>query len=193
MTLVADLRLRFGGARLPARAYLPLPSAADSDGAPLVLWLAGRKTGDVLCRELSATASAVVVEIGTCAGSQLEVAALGWAVEHARELGAHPGRLVVAGQLAGAGRAARLAVDLRDTRWPPVRRQLLVRPEFSSPHPAPDRVAGTAPATIITTSLRRDDGSGYASTLRDAGVDVQEVVSDPWRAPPLGELARALR
>lgn len=193
MTLVADLRLRFGGGRLPARAYLPRPSAAAPDGAPLVLWLAGRRTGDVLCRELSAAATAVVVEIRTCAGGRHEVAALGWAVEHARELGADPDRLFVAGQLAGGGRAARLAVDARENRWPPVRRQLLVRPEFSYPQPTPSRVAGTAPATIITTSARRDDGSRYASTLRDAGVEVQEVVSDPWRALPLGELARALR
>lgn len=192
MTLVADLRLRFGDARLPGRVYLPSASAAAEHPVALVLWLADRSTGDVLCRDLSAAAAAVVLEIGRCDGAG-EVASLGWAAEHARELGAHPGRLVVAGQLAGAARAAQLAVDARGCGWPVVHRQVLVRPAFSAPWPTASGVVGTAPATIIRSGARGDDGAGYASTLRDAGVEVQELVADPRRALPLGELARALR
>jgi hypothetical protein len=196
MTLVADLRLRFGEARLPARVYLPLLSPITAGRAPLVIWLSARNARDVLCRELSATAAAVVLELGRREGGssgRYEVATLGWAAEHARELGAHPDQLVVGGQLVGAALAARLAVEARDCGWPVVRRQVLVRPAFSDAYPAPSEVGGTPPATIVTTGSRRDDGSRYAATLRDAGVEVRELVSDARRALPLGELARGLQ
>jgi alpha/beta hydrolase fold len=196
MTLVANLRLRFGAARLPARAYLPSPSRVAAEGAPLVFWLAGRNAGDALCRELSAAAAAVVLELGSSDGASgrgLELAALGWAAEHAREFGACEGPVVVAGQLAGAARAARLAIDARDSGWPVLRRQVLVRPAFPAPGMAPSHVAGTAPATIVTGGARGDDGSRYAATLRGAGVEVQELVTDAWRALPLQELVRAIR
>ena len=52
MPLVADLKLRFGGTRLPARLYLPSLSTVPSGGAPLVLWLTVRNAGDPLCREV---------------------------------------------------------------------------------------------------------------------------------------------
>jgi hypothetical protein len=196
VTLVADLKLRFAGARLPARLYLPSPSTVAAGGAPLVVWLTARNGGDVLCRELSAAAAAVVVELGGSGGASgcgREVAALGWVAEHARELGAHTRGPVVAGQLAGAARAARLAIDVRDSGWPILRRQLLVRPAFIEPWLAPDRVAGAAPATIVTTGARRDAGRRYAATLRYAGVEVQELVSDARRAVPLDDLARTLQ
>ena len=195
MTLVADLRLRFGRTRLPARVYLPLPSSTVAGGTPLVIWLTGRNARDALCRELSAIAAAVVLELGKGEGGNArgyEVATLGWAAEHARELGAHPDWLVVGGQLVGAALAARLAVDARDCGWPVVRRQVLVRPAFSDSCPVPSEVGGTPPATIVTTGSRRDDGSRYAGALRDAGVQVRELVSDARRALPVGELVRGL-
>jgi acetyl esterase/lipase len=165
-------------------------------GAPLVIWLTGRNGRDALCRELSATAPAVVLELGNGEDGNAgphEVATLGWAAEHAEELGARSDRLVVGGQLVGAALAARLAVDARDCGWPIVRRQMLVRPAFSGSCPAPSDVAGTPPATIVTTGSRRDDGSRYAAALRDAGVQVQELASDARRALPVGELVRGLR
>jgi acetyl esterase/lipase len=196
VTLVADLRLRFGPTRLPARVYLPLRSSRQAGGAPLVIWCSGRNGHEVLCRELSAAATAVVLELGRRQGINAgghEAATLGWAAEHARELGAHPDQLVVGGELGGAALAARLAVDARDCGWPVVCRQVLVRPAFSDSCPAPSDVAGTPPATIVTTGSRRDDGSRYAATLRDAGVDVRELISDARRALPLNELARGLQ
>ena len=195
MTLVADLRLRFGAVRLPARVYLPSPSSAPDGLAPVVLWLAGRNAGDALPREISAIAAAVVLELAPCesVSGDADDAALGWAAEHARELGGRSDRILVAGQLAGAARAARLAVSARDRGWPVVRGQVLVRPAFSDPCPAPAEVAGTAPATIVTTGSRRDHGRRYAAALRDAGVAVQELVSDARRALPLHEIARAVR
>jgi alpha/beta hydrolase fold len=193
MALVADLRLRF---RPLARARVSA-LLADAAGAPvpLVVWLAASNEDHVLCRELSQAAGAPVIELrspdpaGDC---DHELAALGWADEHARELGAHPGQLIVVGRLAGAARAARLAVDVRDGGWPLLRRQLLVHAEFTEPGVMPFRVAGAAPATIITTGARGDDASRYAAILRRAGVEVREVGSDPRRALPIDEIGRVL-
>jgi acetyl esterase/lipase len=196
MTLLADLRLRFGPTRLPARVYLPPPSEVPADGAPLVLWLSGRGGGDVLCQELSAAASAVVIELATredAVGDGPAIEALGWAAEHAPEFGASSELVAVAGRLAGAARAARLAVEARDYGWPVVHRQVLVRPVFSVLRPAPSVVAGAAPATIVSGGAWHDEGRRYAATLREAGVDVWELVSDAQRSLPLHELARALR
>ena len=164
-------------------------------GAPLVLWLTGGGARDVLCQDLSAAAAAVVIELGSrgrCSDGY-DVEALGWAAEHGPELGAGVGSVAVGGQLVGAARAARLAVDAHESGWPVVGTQLLVRPAFSDLCPAPCAVAGAAPATIVTGGARRDDGRGYAATLRDAGVEVRQLVSDARRALPLHELARALQ
>ncbi|MBV9685507.1 MAG: alpha/beta hydrolase fold domain-containing protein, partial [Solirubrobacterales bacterium] len=153
MSLVADLKLRFGPVRLPARVYLPAPRALAAGRPTLVVWLAGRKGGDVLCRDLSAAAAAVVLELpssGFPIGGGHELAALAWAAEHASEFGVGGGSLVVGGQLAGAARAARLALDARDSGWPALRRQVLVRPTFAGPGLVPTGVAGIAPATIVT-------------------------------------------
>jgi hypothetical protein len=196
MTLVADLRLRFGTLRVPARVYLPSPSSVPARGAPLVLWLAGRNAGEMLSRELSAIAAAVVLELGPTDVARVrgrELSALDWAAEHACEFGADPTQLVVAGHLGGAARAARLAVDARDDGWPVLYRQVLIRPVFTEPRLTPSDVAGTASATMVTTGARGDEGSRYATTLRDAGVEVQELVSGGRRSLPLHELARALR
>jgi hypothetical protein len=196
MTLLADLRLRFGPTRLPARVYLPTPSELHADGAPLVLWLSGRGGRDLLCPELSAAASAVVIELATreqAVGDRPEIEALGWAAEHAPEFGASSELVVVAGRLAGAARAARLAVDAHDSGWPVVHRQVLVRPVFSMLRPAPSVVGGAAPATIVSGGAWHDEGRRYAATLRQAGVEVRELVSDAQRALPVHELARALR
>jgi hypothetical protein len=196
VTLLADLRLRFGPTRLPARVYLPAPATLSAAGAPLVLWLADRGTRDVLCQDLSAAAAAVVIELGCRTGGGndgYDIEALGWAAEHAPEFGASCGLVAVAGRLAGAARAARLAVDAYDSGWPMVRRQVLVRPAFSDVCPLPPVVAGAASATIVTGAARRDDGRRYAATLRGAGVEVRELVSDARRALPLHELAQALR
>ncbi len=196
MTLFADLRLRFGPTRLPARAYLPAPSAVPAAGAPLVLWLAGGGARDALCQGLSEAAAAVVIELGCREGGcsdGYEIEALGWAAEHGPELGASSAPVAVAGQLAGAARAARLAVDAHESGWPVVRTQLLVRPAFSDLCPVPSAVAGAAPATIVTGGARHDDGRRYAAMLRHAGVEVRELVSDARRALPLHKLARALQ
>ncbi len=56
--------------------------------------------------------------------------ALEWAVEHAEELGVDPGRVAVGGHAAGAGLAAAVALQARDSQGPPICFQLLNQPEL---------------------------------------------------------------
>jgi acetyl esterase/lipase len=99
----------------------------------------------------------------------LELATLQWAGDHAGELGAEGERLLVA----GGARAAMLALAARDAGWPLLRRQLLVRPDFTRPPGMPDDLAGAPPAIVVCGE--RDDGAQYAGRLRAAGVEVREV------------------
>lgn len=196
MSLVADLKLRFGAVRLPVRVYLPGASGTSADPPAVVIWLGAKNLGDPVCRELSDVAAAVVLELpgrDVAGGAGHDLAVLGWAAEHAREFGAHDRSLVVAGRQAGAACAARLAIAARDSGWPVLQRQLLVRPAFPEDALVPRPVAGTAPATIVTGGGRRDDGPRYAAALRDAGVEVQELTVDAGRALRIQALAGALR
>ncbi len=169
---IADLTLRFGPTRVAGRLYWPL--AADRERALMLLLACDEGLARGLCR----AARAVVL---TLAGQhQLEV--LGWAVDHAAELGARADELLIAG---GAD-AAWLAVASHRAGWPPVRRQLLIHPVFSSAAPMPPALGGLPPATVIVGE--HDDGGAYAERLREAGVEVDEL---PGRR--LGALSGSLR
>lgn len=116
---VADLMLR--GTSGPLRARVEWP-ASTAPGAPLVLLLGGAAGA----RLLPATA---VVLAPHDADWPDAVEALEWAADHAAELGADPGRLIVAGAGRGAALAARLARYARDNGWPPVAHRLLIDPD----------------------------------------------------------------
>jgi acetyl esterase/lipase len=157
------LTLRFGAARLRARVDWPRAGATA-----VVLALT-----DETARANGFLDNCVVV---TPLGSRRpgdELGALEWLADHAGELGAGSGHLV----LAGGARAARLAVTARDNGWPQLHRQVLIHPRFGPEHPVPFDVTGVAPATVICGDDRRDDGRRYAALLREAGVRVTEVRS----------------
>jgi acetyl esterase len=150
--LTATLSLR----STPAR--LSWPRAAEGT-APLVLWTGGERDG------FGEGAVVLSLEAATLAGA---VDALEWAADHAAELGADPAAVVVAGEGAGAGLAACVALHAHLSGWPPVARQVLVRPDLGGV-PAP--VRGLPPVT-----LAGGDPEGvarYAARLRAAGVDVE--------------------
>jgi hypothetical protein len=166
--LPAELTLRFGAERLPGRVYWPAANSAP----PLIFLLDDAHDDDRFHTSLCSAAAAVVLATSTGPSSEesIELAALGWAAEHASELGATR-RLLLAGVYLGGGPAARLAAAARDAGWPRLDRQLLVHPMFSAACPIPAKLAGTAPATIVTA----DEPSRYAAALRAAGVDVKEM------------------
>lgn len=129
--LTAGLTLRIGGRRLNGRVYWPPGNDANA-GSALIFVPALTEAGDSdpLCRLLCSAAATVVLAIPSprATDHDYELAALGWAVEHAADLGAHPEQQMVAGERAGGARAARLAIRARDTGRSCGARSLSIRP-----------------------------------------------------------------
>jgi acetyl esterase/lipase len=102
-------------------------------GAARLVWPAGEVScaivllGDApetLCRSLADALGGVVV----AAPAQDGATALEWVADHAGELGAGTGRLILAGVGEAAHAVAALASRARDDGWPPIERRLLVDP-----------------------------------------------------------------
>jgi acetyl esterase len=132
---IAEVQLRGPGGPLAARAYWPAPHDPATAPALLVL-LPGRYSDDVdaLCRGACADVGVVVLSPtpgaapdprGTALADAL--AAVHWAADHAAELGADPGRLLLAGTGVGGRLAAAVARQARDDGWPAVRHQVSIR------------------------------------------------------------------
>jgi alpha/beta hydrolase fold len=163
----ADLALRSAGDFVRPRVIWP-PNPVD--GSPIALFLWERACVFEAAEALSAEGGFVVMALHT---AQLDIAtiALEWVGDHATLLGADPDQLVVA----GGGLAAKAALHARDEGWPPLARQLLFGPERSGWPPADASLAGAAPATVV-------DAPDYASRLREAGVEVEELaLAEPMR------------
>ena len=107
----AQLRLRSGAARL-------VWPAGEAAGAIVLLG----DPPESLCRALADTLGAVVLGVAAADG----VAALEWAADHAAELGADAGRLILAGVHEEAAAVAELAARSRAHGWPPIACQFLV-------------------------------------------------------------------
>lgn len=168
----AELMLRFGRDRIGARLYWPtvqrpaltvlLPDAEQPARA------------DALSTDLCMAATTIVLALcGPHQPHQLD--ALQWASEHAAELGADGGHLMVAGHGDAGAAAAWLTLGAREHGWPILYRQVLLYPEFDQTHPLPERVSGVAPATIVTAGDGTDDGVRYSVLLRRSGIDVTEL------------------
>ena len=140
------------------------------DGGAIAVFVWERECVFEAAHALCLEAGVVVLALQTTA---LDVAtiALEWAGDHAAVLGADPDQLVVA----GGGLAAQAALHARDEGWPPLVRQLLFGAERSAFPPPGASLAGAAPATVV-------DAPDYASRLRAAGVEVEELsVAEPMR------------
>jgi acetyl esterase/lipase len=188
----ADLQLRSAAGRQAAQ-ILWSPFGDSDETPPLVVFFGGGDSDAdcAACRALSEAGRAVVLAATSVLardGSWAEafgdaLVMVEWAADHAAELGADPGRIVVAGQGSGARMAAALALHARDRGWPPLARQVLLRPRLDSPAAAGDAdgsdaaplrapaLDGVAPATILGGGPSAD-GSRYARRLRTAGVEV---------------------
>ena len=141
MHRIADVQLRGPGGPLAARAYWPAPH--DPLAAPALLVLlpgdgaaAGRLDWvDALCRGACADIGVVVLSLNyrsapDTRATALEdsTAAVHWAADHAAELGADPGQLLLAGTGVGGGLAAAVARQARDDGWPAIKRQVSIQP-----------------------------------------------------------------
>jgi acetyl esterase len=127
---IADLQLRGSTSALPVRVYWP--GQATSQPAPLLVFcMAGtgadaRSGGfgvpgaEASCRGLSEDYGLVVLAVTCLTGVQDGTTVLEWAAEHAAELGADPGRLLVGGLGPGGAVAAEVASQARAAEWPAV-------------------------------------------------------------------------
>jgi acetyl esterase len=117
---IADLQLRGSTSALPVRVYWP--GQVMSQPAPiLVFCIVGTGAGaEETCRNLSEDHGLLVLAVRCPAGVRDGMTVLEWAAEHAAELGADPGRLLVAGIGAGGGVAAAVESQARAAGWPAV-------------------------------------------------------------------------
>jgi acetyl esterase len=121
---IADLQLRGSTSPLPVRVYWP--SQVASQPAPLLVFCmvgAGAGAGtdaEETCRGLSQDRGLLVLAVSCPAGARDAMTVLEWAAEHAAELGADPGRLLVTGQGAGGAVATEVAAQARAAGWPEV-------------------------------------------------------------------------
>lgn len=137
---VEDHVIPVSGGAIPARSYVPGNAGTRP---PLVVyfhgggWLLGSiDSHDGICRSLANASGAVVVSAGYRlapehrfpAAADDALAATRWVHANAARLGADATRLAVAGDSAGGNLAAVVCQDLRDTREPIVRFQLLIYP-----------------------------------------------------------------
>jgi alpha/beta hydrolase family protein len=117
---IADLQLRGSTSPLPVRVYWP--GQVASQPVPLLVFcMVGAGAGaEETCRSLSEGYGLLVLAVRCAAGAHDGMTVLEWAAEHAAELGADPGRLVVAGQGSGAAVAAAVESQARAAGWPAV-------------------------------------------------------------------------
>ena len=119
---IADLRLRGNTSPLPVRVYWPDREA--SQPVPLLVFcIVGTGAGsqaEATCRCLSEDLGLVVLAVSCLTGAHEGMTVLEWAAEHAAELGADPGRLLIAGEDAGSAVAAAVASQARVAGWPAV-------------------------------------------------------------------------
>ncbi|MHB9755460.1 alpha/beta hydrolase [Streptomyces sp. BYX5S] len=129
-----------GAPAIPVRVYLPEPRSGP---CPVVVFfhgggwvVCGLDSHDHTARRLCRDAGAVVVSVDYRlapeapfpAAVEDAYAAVCWVADHARELGADPGALTVAGDSAGGNLAAVVAQLARDEGGPEIARQILVYP-----------------------------------------------------------------
>jgi len=138
------------GVDLRVRIYTPngngpFPLMVFFHGSGFVL--CSLDTHDGTCRNLCSAAGCIVVSVDYRlapenkfpAGPEDCYAATKWAADHARELNADPGRVVIAGDSAGGNMVAVTALMIRDKGGPAPSGQLMIYPVtdyFNSSHPS---------------------------------------------------------
>jgi acetyl esterase len=140
IAVTKDFEIEVDGGSIPARLYRPV---AGGDPLALVVyfhgggWLLGSvDSADGVTRRLALASGAAVLSVGYRRGPESRfptavndaIAAVRWAVAHAGDLGADPGRLAVAGDSAGGNLAAVAASQLRGDDTVHIRHQVLAYP-----------------------------------------------------------------
>jgi acetyl esterase len=147
---IADLQLRGNTSPFPVRVYWP--GRPVTRPVPLLVFCSvGAGAGavaDVACQRLSQDAGLVVLSVCCAGGARDGITVLEWAAEHAAELGADPGRLLVAGEGAGGAVAAAVAAEALAAGWPSVTYLRSLRSAFA----ASDEFPGPASSDSMNKS-----------------------------------------
>jgi len=144
---VTPHKTHFGSQAVDVRIYKP---HGASDALPVALYFHGGgfvlgdlDSYDAVCRQLCADSGVMVVSVAYRLAPEHPYpaaiedcyAALGWVAEAIRGFGGDPNRLALAGDSAGAGLAAAVALLARDAGGPAIAFQLLVYPPAAGGHP----------------------------------------------------------
>ncbi|HUG23473.1 alpha/beta hydrolase [Piscinibacter sp.] len=152
---------------------------------------------DSVCRQLCLDSAAVVVSVDYRLAPEHPFPAavddaweaLRWVGEHAKQLGADPARLAVAGDSAGAILATVTTMLARDAKWPTIKFQALLYPPAAGGH-AGDYPSRERHAAGPTLTLRTMDyfGAHYFGAVAQA----PDFRGAPLMAPSLAGLPPAL-
>lgn len=187
---VTNLSVDGASGPIAARHYRPL----HADGAPLLVFFHGGgqvigtlDTHDDLCRLICRDGGVHVLSVDyrlapehkAPAGNDDAFAAYQWALAHAAELGADPGRVAVGGDSAGGNQAALVALRARDAGIQLPALQLLF-------YPVVNYRDETRSQTLFAEGffLTKHDLVWFGSQYLD-GAEVD--AADPWVSPLLAD------
>src|SRR6266508_2304977 len=184
---------------IPVRVYRP--GRRENSERPLVVYFHGGGfvigdlfTADGLCRRLANASGATVVSVHyrrapehPLPAAQADAyAAACWVLRQAREVGADPARLIVAGDSAGGGLAAHVVQRLRDEGPAGAALQVLFNPgvDFTLEHTDRD--------PELAKLLDWDTIDWFAAHALPPSVDRADPMISPGRAADLGGLPPAV-
>ena len=186
---------------IPLRVYTP-KAEVGPHGIVVYFHGGGYMLGDIaaydnVCRQLCEDSGAVVVSVGYRLAPEHPLPAavedawlaLGWAIEHARTLGADPGRLAVAGDSAGAVLASAVAILARDAGLAAIRFQALLYPPAAGGHDGdyPSRTLHAAGPTLTLRTMEHFNAHAFGPRGRAA-----DFRGAPLLAPSLAGLPPTL-
>ena len=185
---------------MPLRVYTP--KTVGPHGIVVYYHGGGYMLGDIaaydnVCRQLCEDSGAVIVSVGYRLAPEHPLPAavedawlaLGWAIEHARSLGADPGRLAVAGDSAGAVLASVVAILARDAGHAAIRFQALLYPPAAGGHDGdyPSRTLHAAGPTLTLRTMEHFNTHAFGPRGRAA-----DFRGAPLLAPTLAGLPPTL-
>jgi len=185
---------------IPLRVYTP--KTVGPHGIVVYYHGGGYMLGDIaaydnVCRQLCEDSGAVIVSVGYRLAPEHPLPAavedawlaLGWAIEHARSLGADPGRLAVAGDSAGAVLASVVAILARDAGHAAIRFQALLYPPAAGGHDGdyPSRTLHAAGPTLTLRTMEHFNAHAFGPRGRAA-----DFRGAPLLAPTLAGLPPTL-
>ncbi|VEG54915.1 esterase/lipase [Mycolicibacterium aurum] len=196
MAEIGDAAVPALGRLIPVRLYRPTRVCAEP--APVVVYFHGgglvmgsNHSFEPLARGLAHSSGAVVVAVDYRLApehpppAQFDDAfvATEWVAEQAATLGVDPTRLAVAGDSAGGGVAAAVALAARDHHGPQILVQVLM-------YPGVDRDMGTPSVTDMPDApMLTHDDIVYLHDLADVGA---ETPHSPYRVPAFATDLRGL-